>query len=103
MSAIGQISFPVRAGTNGELATVDPDSTQYVAEQAHVLCLTPLGAVPGQPELGLADQRFRKGGADTDGIEAQIRRWIPDAETAVEHDPRLLDRGLDELGVQVTR
>lgn len=100
MTALGQISFPVRVA-NGEIATVDPDSDQFILEQAHVLALTPQGWVPGLPEFGLADQRFRKGGADTGHIEDQVRRWIPDAEAAVERNPRLLDRGLDTLGVRV--
>lgn len=101
MAEFEQISFPVRV-VDGRIATVDPDSVQFAAEQVEVVCRTPRGWLPELPDFGLAEQRFRKGGADVGEVERQIRAWVPEAETAVSHDPTALQRGLDLIGVQVS-
>lgn len=102
MADVDQISFPVRI-VGGTVATIDPDGDQFVAEQVEVLCLTPRGWFSELPKFGLADQKFRRGGADIGEIERQIQAWVPEADEAVEHDSTLLDRGLDRVGVQVAQ
>lgn len=95
-----QFSLPLRV-LGGQLATVGQGSDQEVAQRVNVLCRTPPGWLDSRPGFGLADQRFRKGGADVDVVSRQIETWIPDAATLVDEDPRLLDAGLDYLGIQV--
>lgn len=102
MSAIGQISFPVRLGDGGHLASVDQAAPEFAGEQAMIVCLTPLGWLPGYPDMGLSGQRFRRGGADLAEVERQIERWVEGADAALEQDPSALDRALALVGVQVS-
>jgi hypothetical protein len=102
MVELEQIAFPVSV-VDGAVATVGQASAEFTLAQVEVLCLTPLGWVPGAPEMGLADQRFRRGGPDTGEIERQIADWVPEAKEAVDHDSAALDRGLGLIGVRVSR
>lgn len=95
-----QIAFPV-AVVNGQIGLVEDGTDQEAGMAVEILCLTPQGWFPGLPGFGLADQTFRKGGADVSEIERQIATWVPDAEAAASHDVSLLDAGLDRIGVQV--
>jgi hypothetical protein len=92
-----------------------------VAQRIAVLCRTPLGYLTGgkrtgveQAELdrsgfGLADQAFREGGADIATIQLQIDThivaYIGDAalDVAITDDPALIDAGLEQIGIEVTR
>lgn len=95
-----QIAFPVTV-TGGEIQLVEDGTNTEVGMEVEILCLTPQGWFPGIPGFGLADQAFRKGGADTTEIERQISQWVPDAEAVAEHDVTALDAGLDRVGVKV--
>jgi hypothetical protein len=96
-----QIAFPV-AVVGGQLQTVTDGTDTEVGMEVEILCLTPPGWFPGLPGFGLADQAFRKGGADVQEIERQIATWVPRAADAVQHDRSALDAGLDRIGVQVS-
>lgn len=95
-----QIAFPVTV-VGGQLQTVEDGTDTEVGMEVEILCLTPQGWFPGLPGFGLADQAFRKGGADVAEIERQIAEWVPDAEATAEHDISALDAGLDRIGVKV--
>jgi hypothetical protein len=98
---IEQFSLPIRMLPNGRIATTEQGSSRELADRVTVLCHTPPNWLDGRPGFGLADQRFRKGGADTTVVARQIETWIPDATRLVAEDPRALDEGLDYLGIQV--
>jgi hypothetical protein len=95
-----QFSLPPRV-VNGRFATVPQGTDTELADRVNVLCRTPPDWLDGRPGFGLADQRFRKTGADTTVVSSQIDTWVPDAKRLVDHDPSLLDRGLDYLGIRV--
>lgn len=97
-----QFSLPLRVLSNGRLATSEQGSSAELADRVNVLCRTPPGWLDGWPGFGLADQRFRKAGADTTVVARQIETWVPDATRLVEEDPSMLDTGLDYLGIQVS-
>lgn len=103
MADIEQFAVPLRILPNGRFATIEQDSVTDLAMRVNVLCHTPPRWLDGRPDFGLADQRFRKGGADLDYIAQQIGTWVPDADAVIDHDPRLLNEGLDYLGVQVAK
>lgn len=96
-----QIAFPVTV-VGGEIQLVEDGTDTEVGMEVEILCLTPQGWFPGLPDFGLADQAFRRGGADTSEIERQISAWVPDAEAVASHDVSVLDAGLDRVGVKVS-
>ena len=95
-----QIAFPVTV-VNGQIQLVEDGTDTEVGMEVEILCLTPQGWFATIPDFGLADQAFRRGGADTTEIERQISTWVPDAEAVAEHDVSVLDAGLDRVGVKV--
>lgn len=97
-----QFSMPPRILATGRFATTEQGSDQELADRVNVLCRTPPGWLDGRPGFGLADQRFRKAGADTTVVSRQIETWVPDAARLVDEDPSLLDQGLDYLGIRVS-
>jgi hypothetical protein len=97
-----QFSLPLRVLPNNRLATTEQGTVAELADRVSVLCRTPPGWLDGRPGFGLADQAFRKGGADTTVVSGQIGTWVPDAAEIVAEDPRLLDAALDFLGIQVS-
>lgn len=98
-----QFSLPLRVLANGRLATTEQGSALDLADRVTVLCRTPPGWLDGRPGFGLADQAFRKGGADVTAVSRQIETWVPEAARVVAEDPTLLDRALDYLGIQVAQ
>lgn len=98
-----QFSLPLRILANGQLATVEQDSAPELADRVNVLVRTPPGWLDGRPGFGLADQRFRKAGADVTVVGRQIETWVPDAAAVVDENPALLDEALDYLGIQVAQ
>lgn len=96
-----QFSLPPRLLSNGRIATTAHGSAPELADRVNILVRTPPGWLDGHPGFGLADQRFRKDGADVTVVSRQIETWVPDATQLVDEDPSLLDRGLDILGIQV--
>lgn len=100
MPDVPQFSLPLRLqGT--DFATVEQDSSQELADRVNILVRTPPGWLDGAPGFGLADQQFRKGGADIAEVGRQIDTWVPDAGAVLEHDPTGLDEALDLLGIRV--
>lgn len=95
-----QFSVPFRF-ENGKPAVTEQGTSRELADRVTVLCHTPPGWLDGREGFGLADQRFRRGGADLLEIEQQITEWVPDAAKAVEQDLTALDEGLAFVGVQV--
>ncbi len=100
MPAPQQFSVPFRF-ENGQPATVEQGTPRELADRVNVLCRTPPGWLDGREGFGLADQRFRRAGADLLEVEQQITEWVPEAAKAVEQDLASLDEGLAFLGVQV--
>jgi hypothetical protein len=80
-----QFRFPFQT-INGQLATVDQDSTADVVGQAHALLLTPPGYFTRQPDLGLNDQAHRQGGPDVAEVQRQLDLYVPDAASVTEED-----------------
>lgn len=101
MADIPQFALPLRLAPNGQLVVLEQDSTPELASRVNVLCRTPPGWLDGRPGMGLADQRFRRGGADTEYIAEQITTWVPDADAIIEADSSQLTRGLDFIGVRI--
>lgn len=101
MPTLEQFSLPPRI-VNGRYATTPQGSNAELAGRVDTLCRTPPSWLDGRPGFGLADQRFRKGGADVAYVSGQIETWVPDAKRLVDEDPTLLDGGLDYLGIQVS-
>lgn len=99
-----QFATPLQV-VNGTFLTRPQGSSLELADRVNVLCHTPPGWLDGPPadrkSFGLADQRFRRGGADLDEVSRQIQAHVPDAEDAIEEDPSRIDAGLDFLGIQV--
>lgn len=62
-----------------DLGTVEQDSREEIAQCVYVICATPLGSRSDQPEFGISDVAFRKGGVDLTEIRAAIERWEPRA------------------------
>lgn len=98
--APAQFSYPFRF-ENGAPAIVEQGSSRELAERVDVLCRTPPNWLDGREGMGLADQRFRRGGADLLEVEQQITEWVPDADKILDQDLRSLDAGLAYLGVKV--
>lgn len=96
-----QFSLPLRMLANGRLATTEQGTAPELADRVNVLVRTPPGWLDGRPGFGLADQAFRKTGADVTVVSRQIETWVPEAAAVVSEDPSLLDRALDYLGIQV--
>lgn len=101
MPEIEQFSLPPRI-VNGRYATTEQGSNTELADRVNALCRTPPNWLDGHPGYGLADQAFRKGGADTALVSAQIDTWVPDAKRLVDQDLSMLDEGLAYLGIQVS-
>lgn len=100
MTDVPQFAIPPRI-VDGQLATVEQGTVDELAARVNLLCHTPPGWLDSWPKFGLADQAFRKGGADGAYVAGQIQTWVPDASTVVEENPTLLDAGLDFLGLRV--
>lgn len=95
-----QFATPLQV-INGTFLARPQGSSLELADRVNVLCHTPPGWLDDSPGFGLADQRFRRGGADLDEISRQISEWVPDAIAAIDEDPSRIDAGLDYLGIQV--
>jgi hypothetical protein len=98
---VPQFSLPLRLQGTG-FALAEQGSSDELADRVNVLVRTPPGWLDGRPGFGLADQAFRKTGADLAEVGRQIDVWVPDAATVLEHDPSGLDKALDFLGIQVS-
>lgn len=96
-----QFSLPLRV-VGGSFATTEQGTPAELAGRVNVLCHTPPGWLAGRPGFGLADQRFRRGGADLAEIQRQITTFIGDADALLEQDPSTLAQGLASLGVRVS-
>lgn len=97
-----QFSLPLRVVAN-RFAISEQNTPLELADRVNVLCRTPPGWLDGRPGFGLADQAFRKNGADVTEVARQIDTWVPDAAALTEHDPSLLDEGLDYLNIRVAQ
>lgn len=94
-----QLAIPPRLAPDGQFATVEQDTPLEAAQRVNVLCHTPPGWFDDHPKFGLADQHFRKGGANIAEVQAQLDTLGPDVLALAAHDPSLLDQGLDFLGL----
>lgn len=101
MPVIPQFAVPPRI-VNGQFATVEQGSAADLEQRVNVLCRTPPGWLDDKPSFGLADQAFRRGGADVPYVTGQLKQWVPDAVVAASVTPRLLAAGLDYLGLRVS-
>lgn len=100
-----QFAFPLQL-VNGTFLTRPQGSNQELADRVSVLVRTPPGWLDGDEQneragLGLADQRFRKGGADMTAVDSQILTYVPEAITMITEDPSRLDAALEYISVQV--
>lgn len=100
MPDVPQLAIPLRV-VNGQLLEVEQGEADDLTGRVSVLCRTPPGWLDDRPGFGLADQAFPKGGADVSYVGRQLQEWVPEAAAAAQHDPSLLDAGLDYLGLQV--
>lgn len=100
MADVPQFAFPPRI-VNGRLLEVEQGQGDDLTGRVNVLCRTPPGWLDSRPGFGLADQVFRKGGADVSYVSQQLQAWVPDAAATAAHDRSVLDHGLDYLGLQV--
>lgn len=104
MPDIPHIAFPPRL-TGTRLLTYEQDSPEEIKQCVLNLLRTPRGWSDEDDlqEMGLAGQKFRRGGPDLVEISAQIDKYEPRAEATVINDrPELLNDALAEIGVRLT-
>lgn len=101
MTTFPQFRLPLQMSANGALTVLETGAATEIGQRARVLCSTDPGEIDDEPTFGLADQPFRKGGADIAEIKHQLDSWIPEAAAVVERDPDALAESLDLVGVMV--
>lgn len=71
---------------NGDFAVVEQGSPAELENCVEVILSCPLGFREELPEFGLADQAFKEGGADLEGIEDAISKWEPRVDEELEEN-----------------
>lgn len=94
--------MPLQIGGDGQLAMIVQDSPLDYAQRGAVICRTPPGWLDSRPDLGLADQTARKGGANIAEIQRQLSTYVPQASHVIQLRLPTLDQALEEIGVRVS-
>ncbi len=96
----GHLTFPLRLGRDGSLASAEQDSLEEVESAVFGILAQRKGYRTDRPEVGLtSDPAMRQGGADLDEIRADLAEQEPRSVPLFERDPDLLARMLDEIDV----
>lgn len=94
--------LPLQIGGNGQITMIEQDGPLDYAQRGAVICRTPPGWLDSRPDLGLADQAGRKGGANIAEIQRQLATYVPGASYVIELRLPTLDQALEEIGVRVS-
>jgi hypothetical protein len=95
----GHLTFPLRLGRDGSLATAEQDSQADIESAVYGIITQRKGYRTDRPEVGITAPEFEQGGADIDAIRAEVEEQEPRAAPLFERDPALLARMMDEVSV----
>jgi phage baseplate assembly protein W len=99
---IPHLKFPLQVA-HGNLAVVEQDTPEDIAQCVTTILRTPLGLSDSIPDLGLTDQAFYEGGADVQEIQQQLAAHERRTDVLITEDPSKLDQALSIVGVRLTR
>jgi hypothetical protein len=83
MADVPHLAWPYRLAPDGRLAVVEQDTLADVTQAVHGLAVTPRGARPLAPDLGVDDPTFSPGVSPAQ-LEADLARAHPLAGVTVE-------------------
>jgi hypothetical protein len=81
-----QWPFQMSGFNQSEIAMVEQDSSEEIAECVAMVFSVEEGSLVDAPELGLPDPSFKAGGVSEDTLVAIAQRWEPRATLAFSSD-----------------
>ena len=93
------LTFPLRLGRDGSLASAEQDSPEEVESAIYGVIAQRKGYRTDRPEIGIDAPEFEQGGADLPAITRDLLEQEPRAQPALERDPTLLARLMDDVAV----
>lgn len=85
---------------NGDVQQVEQGSDQDIVNRIWIVLSYEPGMYPSNPDLGIPQQVFHKGGADLTVIERAILNFVPDASVIIERDPNWLVDLVDRIQIR---
>lgn len=85
---------------NNDVQYVEQDSDVDVANRIWTVLSYEPGMLIVDPNFGVQDQTFKKGGADLDVIRQAIERYVPGANELIERDPNWLTTLIDTIQIR---
>lgn len=102
-AVVPHLAFPFRVEPSGEVATLEQDSLDEIAQNVEVLLRYRAGDLIENLDFGVTDLTFTVGTAAVrEAIIAQVALWEPRATVLIDAAPDTFDELIEHVVVRVT-